>query len=85
MKSNEFLRLVEAAIATEALKRLIFSKPQSTEITKISGRLVSHRGRRTLALELSLPGNTVSHKNIPENMVTFPPRKVKGGAEAILR
>ena len=69
MKSNEFLHLVEAAVSAEALKKLIFSKPQSTEITKISGRLVSHRGRRTVALELALPGNTVSHKNIPENAI----------------
>ena len=70
MRSNEFLRLVETAVSAEALKRLIFSRPKGTEITKISGRLVAHRGRRALALELSLPGNTVSHKNIPESTLS---------------
>jgi hypothetical protein len=70
MKRNEFLRLIECAVSAEALKKLIFSKPKDTEIAKISGRLVSHRGRRTLALELSLPGNTVSHRNVSENMLS---------------
>lgn len=58
--------LVVRATEKEALKRLIFSRPSSGEIKKITCRLVAHRGRRLLAMEYSLPGNTVSHKNIAE-------------------
>ncbi len=36
---------------------------------KISARLVSHRGRKMLIFESQLPGNTVSHKNIGEDML----------------
>ena len=56
-------------VAREALKKLVFSKPKSSEIKKISARLVSHRGRRMLSLELSLPGDTVSHKNLSEESI----------------
>ncbi len=63
---NKFLDLITSAVSKEALKKLIFSKPDGTEVTKITARLCTHRGRRVLALEYSLPGNTVSQKNINE-------------------
>ena len=67
MKNKEFLELIESAFKREALKKLVLSRPKEGEISKISCRLVSHRGRRMLAMEYSLPGNTVSHKNLTES------------------
>ena len=67
MNNTEFIELIESAFKKEALKKLVFSRPASGEVNKISGRLVAHRGRRMLALEYSLPGDTVSHKNIGED------------------
>ena len=66
MNKTDFLYLIELSFKKEALKKLVLSRPIDSEISKISGRLVAHRGRRMLALEYSLPGNTVSHKNIGE-------------------
>ncbi len=67
MNRNEFLQLIIDAFRKEAIKKLVLSRPKEGEIAKISARLVAHRGRRLLAMEYSLPGNTVSHKNLPEN------------------
>ena len=67
MKEKDFLSLIEASFKKEALKKLVFSRPESSEVSKISCRLVAHRGRRLLAMEYSLPGNTVSHKNLGED------------------
>ena len=67
MKSiSDFLSVLESAFKREALKKLILSRPKEGEIKKISCRLCAHRGRRLLAMEYSLPGNTVSHKNLGE-------------------
>ena len=66
MDKSGFIGLIRRAVETETLKKLVLSRPKEGEISKISGRLVSHRGRRMLALEYSLPGDTVSHKNISE-------------------
>lgn len=63
---NKLSELALSAFRREALKRLVFSRPASGEVTKISCRLVAHRGQRFLAVEYSLPGNTVSQKNIGE-------------------
>ncbi len=60
----DFISLVRSAAEKEVLKKLVLSRPKASEITKISARLCAHRGRRVLAMELALPGNTVSHKNI---------------------
>ena len=60
---NNFSQLVLAAFEKEIIKKLVFSKPNNTEISKVSGRICAHRGKNILALEYSLPGNTVSHKN----------------------
>ena len=67
MKEKDFLSLIEASFKKEALKKLVFSRPENSEVNKISCRLVAHRGRRLLAMEYSLPGNTVSHKNVGED------------------
>ena len=64
MKKSDFLSLVQLTLEKEVLKKLVFSRPQSSEVSKVSARLCSHRGKSILALEYSLPGNTVSHKNL---------------------
>ena len=69
MKATEFLFLVKRSFEKETLKKLVFSRPDGSEVSKISGRLVAHRGKRLLAMEYSLPGNTVSHKNLGEDML----------------
>jgi len=63
---SDFLSIVIASFKKEVLKKLIFSRPRGTETVKVTGRLCAHRGRRILALEHSLPGNTVSQKNVNE-------------------
>lgn len=65
-KKSDFTELAVRAFEREALKKLVFSRPTEGEVQKVSGRMCAHRGRRILALEYSLPGNTVSHKNVPE-------------------
>ncbi len=65
MKKTDFIELCLEAFTVGALRKLIFSRPDGTEITKCSGRLCELRGRRVMAIEYSLPGNTVSHKNVP--------------------
>lgn len=67
MKRSDFTAAAKKAFSAEALKKLVFSRPVSSEIQKVSGRLCAHRGRRILALEYSLPGNTVSHKNLSDS------------------
>lgn len=62
---DNFIRLINLSCEKEALKRLILSRPVGDSPRKISARLCAHRGRRVLALEYSLEGNTVSQKNIP--------------------
>ena len=69
MKATEFLSLVKRSFEKETLKKLVFSRPDGSEISKISGRLVAHRGKRLLSMEYSLPGNTVSHKNLGEDIL----------------
>ena len=60
---NAFVELAALAIEKTAIKKLIFSRPKETEIYKATARLCENRGRRMLAVEYSLPGNTVSQKN----------------------
>ncbi len=67
MKKKEFSALVLSAFNKEAIKKLVFSRPLSSDISKISCRLALHRGRRLLVMESSLPGNTVSQKNVGED------------------
>ena len=63
---TDFISLTVKAFKKEVLKKLVFSRPVSSEVKKVAGRLCSRRGRRVLALEYSLPSNTVSQKNVPE-------------------
>ena len=65
-KTELFIEAVKLSFNKDVIKKLVFSRPKSSEIQKVSARLVSHRGRRILAFEYSLPGNTVSHKNVGE-------------------
>ena len=66
---NKFLSLITLSAEKEALRKLVFSRPKSSEISKVSARLVSHRGNKYLSLEYFLPGNTVSQKNIQINAI----------------
>ena len=63
-KQTDFIETVELSFDREVIKKLVFSRPKTSEISKVSARLVLHKGRKILALEYSLPGNTVSHKNV---------------------
>lgn len=67
IKTEAFIEAVTLSMEREIIKKLVFSRPKSSEIQKVSARLVAHRGRRMLAFEYSLPGNTVSHKNATED------------------
>ncbi|MBQ8321770.1 MAG: SAM-dependent methyltransferase [Clostridia bacterium] len=69
MNKDGFVSLILRACELDATKRLVFSRPNTSDATKISARLISHRGRRFLAAEYSLPGNTVSQKNISESEI----------------
>ncbi len=71
MNNTDFTALVLLAFKKEALKKIVFSRPKGTEVKKVSGRLCAHRGRRILALEYSLSGNTVSQRNISEAELEF--------------
>ena len=67
MTKLDFLDLIKLSFEKEVIKKLVFSRPKTGEINKISCRLVAHRGRRMLAMEYFLPGDTVSHKNLTED------------------
>lgn len=67
MPSN-FNGIILRAFQIEALKKVVFSRPVSKDsVSKISGRLCAHRGKRILAVEYSLPDNTVSQRNVKED------------------
>ena len=64
MKSD-FLSLVKAAYNRQALRKIIFSRPQNKDLpSKVSGRLCAHRDRVILALEYALKDDTVKQKNV---------------------
>ncbi len=65
-KTKDFIELASACVGREVVKKLVLSRPSSGEEKKVTGRLVAHRGRRVLALEFSLPGDTVRHRNVTE-------------------
>ncbi len=70
-KTNLFIETVMLAFDREIIKKLVFSRPKASEISKVSGRLVAHRGRKLIVFEYSLPGNTVSHKNVGSDELTY--------------
>ena len=63
-KQEAFIEAVTLSFDKEIIKKLVFSRPKTSEIAKVSARLVAHKSRKMLALEYNLPGNTVSHKNV---------------------
>ena len=63
---TDFLNLVKKSFDKEIIKKLVFSKPIDTEAAKVTARLCAHRGRKILAAEYSLPGNTVAQRNFRE-------------------
>lgn len=67
MNKIAFAELVLTAFRREAIKKLVFSKPLQGEISKVSARICKIKGGKVLAAEYSLPGNTVSHKNIADD------------------
>ena len=62
-----FLDLVREAFSRGIIKKLVFSRPDVSEIKKISARTCSIRGESVLNMELYLPGDTVRHKNVSED------------------
>jgi len=62
-RSKDFVGLAMLALEKGALRKIVFSKPRSTEVKKACGRVVSIRGRAFVSFEYSLPGDTVSQKN----------------------
>ena len=65
---SDFLSLAELAFKRQVLRKVIFSRPaDASQPRKVSGRLCAHRGQRILALEYSLPDDTVSQKNVRED------------------
>ena len=60
---QDFNKAALLSFKKEALKKIIFSRPVENAPEKISARLCAHRGQKFLAVEYSLPGNTVSQKN----------------------
>ena len=69
MRCDDFISAVLRAVSRDALKKLVLSRPKDSEIQRVSARLCAHRGKRLLAFEFMLPGNTVSHKNVPEGEI----------------
>ena len=65
-KKSDFLSLTEKAFKAEAIKKLVFSRPDGAEAVKVSARLCAHRNRRILALEYAMPSGTVSQENLTE-------------------
>ena len=66
MSSNEFIELIILAFRKEVIKKLVFSRPLKGEINKVSGRVCKAKSGKVLSLEYSLPGNTVTHKNLSD-------------------
>ena len=63
-KLDSFLSLIITSYGREIIKKLVFSRPKTSETSRVSCRVCAHRGRKFLAAEYSLPGNTVSQRNV---------------------
>ena len=70
MTNNDFSALVLDAFTRGAIKKLVFSRPRRGEISKVSARIAKTKRGPVLALEYFLPGDTVSHKNLTQDMIT---------------
>lgn len=69
----DFKQTALLAFRRGALKKIIFSRPKDGEgesaPIKVSARLCENRGRKILAAESTLRGNTVSQKNYREEQI----------------
>ncbi len=63
-KKVEFLGLLSLAFSRGALRMIVFSKPIGNLPKKISGKPKKNGNRVLLVLESTLPGNTVSQRNV---------------------
>lgn len=63
-ETRDFFELIKSAYDTGALKKLIFSRPKSSEVKKITARLTKTKRGVVLSLEYNLPSGTVSQKNL---------------------
>jgi len=70
MTRSDFAALITLSAERGALRKIVFSKPLSGEVKKVSGRLVDMRGRIAISFEYSLPGDTVSQRNFSLAAVT---------------
>lgn len=61
---KDFFELIKSAYDTGALKKLIFSRPLSSEVKKITARLTKTKRGVVLSLEYNLPSGTVSQRNL---------------------
>ena len=61
---KDFFALIKSAYDKGALKKLIFSRPKSSEIKKITARLTKTKRGVVLSLEYNLPSGTVSQRNL---------------------
>ena len=66
---TDFIEIAALSFKKEVLKKIVFSRAKDGVPEKISARLCAHRGQKILAVEFSLPGNTVSQKNYRENEI----------------
>ena len=66
MQKSDFLSIATLAFKNEIIKKLVLSRPTDAEAVKVSGRLCSHRGKRLLSLEFSLPSGTVKQENLTD-------------------
>ena len=70
MVYDDFSRLIALAFNAGVLKRLVLSRPTGEDLPiKITGRLCRGRRGNILALEMALPGDTVSQKNLTEDEI----------------
>ena len=67
MTSNSFPALVASAFSAGVIKKIVFSKARYEDIERATGRTVSLRRGRALAVEYRISGDTVRHINVPED------------------
>lgn len=67
MTNNSFPSLVASAFSAGVIKKIVFSKSRDASIERATGRTVSLRGGRALAVEYRISGDTVRHINVPES------------------
>ena len=66
---TDFSGIILQAYDAGVIKKLIFSRPKTSEVKKISARLAITKRGVVLALEYSLPSGTVSQKNLTREAI----------------